>query len=240
MKIIKNYGKQIKLFKLNFIKSKVYNTTHKNQNIALEDIESRLKKAIYIIYLYHVNNKKIMFVGNPLHINESMSFILRESKHIFLPKSSWIAGTLTNQKSFISTLLKKNIKLNKLSKQIVLLEQKSDLIVIMDSTVDSLVVEESYISRVPTIVLNSSLNPFMSKASFKVPGNFIFSKQKLKNNFFYSLVLATLKRANNIKKNFFIREHLLTTVSKIKFSKRFNKQRQFSHSKNVTFKKKPF
>ena len=218
MKIKKLQSSEYKLLKLNLIKSKILKKNHTKNKISLNDIEFRFKKALHLIYLYHSSNKKILFVGNPLTINKEISYLLRNTNHIFIPKSTWISGIITNQNSFLKSILKKNNLNYKLSQRVLQLKKKSDLIVIIDKNFESIALKESYFSRVPTIVLNSDLNPFDTFSSYKIPGNFIASKNNLKNNFFYSLLLATLKRSNLMKKHFKTHSklNLISKVKKIK------------------------
>lgn len=208
MKIEKNLYQNYKLLKLKLIKSKIYKKKYYLKNIKLEDIEYRLKKALYIIYLYHINNKKILFIGNPLNLFNEIKKLLKNTKHIFMPKDVWISGTITNQNAYHNALKHEVSVNNKLSKNIIPqlkqhLKEKSDLVVIIDKESNiNKALEESYTSRLPTIALNSDLNPFDIKSNYKVPGNFILTKNKLKNNFFYSILFSTLKKSNKIKKLF--------------------------------------
>jgi hypothetical protein len=53
------------------------------------------------------------------------------------------------------------------------------------------------------IFLGDNLNIFDNKSSYKIPGNFLLAKKKLRNNFFLTLLKTTLKKSNQIKnKNF--------------------------------------
>lgn len=223
MKIKKIENNNYKLLKLKLLQSKIIKKHHLVNNITLENIESRLKKALQIIYLYHINNKKIIFVGNPLNINKEIIKILENTNHVFIPKSAWIAGFLTNSKSAVKLLLKKNSNLTAISQRLIQLKKKSDLIVIMDQTVDLIALEEGYSSKLPVISLNNNLNFFDYKSNYKVPGNFIFSKNKLKNNFFYSILIATLKKSTVIKKKFNSLVHSLRTPYVFKKIKKYNR-----------------
>lgn len=227
MKIEKIESTSYKLLKLNLIKSKVLKKNHYLKNIKLDDIEMRLKKALYVIYLYHINNKRILFVGNPLNINKEITTLLKNTKHIFIPKSAWIAGVITNQNSSFKSLFKQDVNITKMSQILLKLKNKSNLVVIIDKNLDQKVLEESYSARLPVISLNSDLNPFDLKSSYKIPGNFPFSKNKLKNNFFYSLLVSTFKKAHRIKKQFpFLSHKLSTTLSILKKKKYINKQKR--------------
>jgi hypothetical protein len=224
MKIKKIQSKNYKLLKFNLIKSKILKKNHYKKSIKLEEIEIRLKKALNIIYLYHINNKRILFVGNPLNINKEISQALKSTKHIFIPKSFWISGIITNQNSSFNSIFKKEGNINKISQIVLKLKNKSNLVVIIDKNFEEKALYESYSSRLPIISLNSDLNPFDQKSSYKIPGNFTFSKNNFKNNFFYSLLLSTLKKSNIVKKHFPYLPHKLSTLSVFKKKKYIKKK----------------
>jgi hypothetical protein len=226
MKIEKIKSTHYKLLKFNLIKSKILKKNHFLKNIKLDDIETRLKKALYLIYLYHINNKIILFVGNPLNINKEINNLLKSTKHIFIPKSAWIAGVITNQNSSFKSIFKHNVNINKMSQILLKLKNKSNLVIIMDKDLDKKASEESYSSRLPVISLNSDLNPFDIKSSYKIPGNFIGSKNQLKNNFFYSLLISIFKKSHLITKKFPSLSHKLSTIALLKKRKKYYKQKR--------------
>jgi hypothetical protein len=126
--------------------------------------------------------------------------------------------------------------LNSISERILQLKKKSDLIVIMDQELDFKALEEGYKSKIPVITLNSDLNIFNNKTNYKVPGNFIISKNKLKNNLFYSILLSTFKKANFLKNKFKTNlSYKLNSIKKIKTTRFYKKP---VNKKN--FNKKPF
>lgn len=242
MKIRKLEQKNYKLLKFKLIESKIYKKNHFIENITLEDIEFRLKKILHLIYLYHISNKKILFIGNPLNINKNIKTVLSKTKHIFMPKFTWINGIITNQNIHLKSLFKqkKNV-LNKITEKIIQLKKKSDLIVIIDQEIDLKAIEESYKARTPVIALNSDLNLFNYKTNYKVPGNFIISKNKLKNNFFYSILLSTLKKANlvknKLKNTLAYKLNTVKIIKKIKNTK-FYRKKIYNKSFNAFQKKK--
>jgi hypothetical protein len=231
MKIKKNITKKIKLFKLNFLKAKVIKQKHVVNNLTLEDIEARFKKALRLIYSYHINNKKIMFVGNPLIINKKLLKLFKTTRHIFIPQLAWIAGVITNQRASFKSILKKNDSLIEVSQKLIQLKNKCDLIVIIDKPSDQLALDEGYLTRVPLIALNCDLNFFDIKTNYKVPGNFIKQKQLLHNNFFYLLLLSLFKKAKILKQKFLHTKHVLSTLIKIKKPKPFKKRKNYYFSK---------
>lgn len=237
MKIRKIEQKSYKLLKFNLIKSEILKKNHYLKDINIEDIEFRLKKILNLIYLYHISNKKILFVGNPMKINTKIKNILSKTKHVFIPRSAWITGIITNQNLYFKSLFKQKTNvLNSISERILQLKKKSDLIVIMDQELDFKALEEGYKSKIPVITLNSDLNIFNNKTNYKVPGNFVISKNKLKNNLFYSILLSTFKKANFLKNKFKTNlSYKLNSIKKIKTTRFYKKP---VNKKN--FNKKPF
>ena len=214
-----NTKNKYKLLKLKLIKSNILKKQHYFKSITLENIEFRIKKALYLIYLYHVNNKRILFVGNPLNINKELTKLFHKTKHIFIPKSAWIAGVITNQYSSFKSKFKHETQINKMSKQLLKLKKKSDLVVIVDQMLETKALEESYTSKLPVISINSDLNIFDEKSSYKVPGNLVYSKHKINNNLLYSILITTLKKAHLIKKRFSL-THKLKTINILKKNKK--------------------
>jgi ribosomal protein S2 len=199
MKTNKLPNSKNKLIKLKLIQTKIYKKNSKD-SIKINDIIPRIKKAIFLIYKYHINNKRILFVGTPLNVSEKLKKLLNNTKHIFIPESVWVNGILTNKESCFKNLTKdQNPNDNKILDILFPLRKKNDLIVILDSSSNQNVLKEAYATEIPTISLNNSLDIFDEKSDYKIPGNFLFTKKKLRDNFFYSILNTTFKKANLIK-----------------------------------------
>lgn len=222
MEELKN--KNCKLLKFNIIKSRILNKKHYANGITLEDTEIRLKKALKLIYSYHIQNKRILFVGNPLSINNELTTLLKNTKHIFIPKSAWIAGIITNQHFSFKSVFKKENSINTISQRLLKLKKKSNLVVIIDKVLDEEALKESYYSRLPIISLNNNLNIFEVESSYKVPGNYSVFKNQMRNNFFYSLLISTIKKAQKIKQNFPSLSHKMLTLSVFKKKQQYRKK----------------
>jgi len=200
MKINRIKLSSFKLLKLKLIKTKVYKK--KNHNfIKIEDITTRLKKSLHIIYKYHVNNKKILFIGTPMNIDTKFKNLLQTTKHVLIPEPLWINGIITNQFSCFK-YLSKNRKLinNKISEILFKIKGKSDLIVVLNTSDKTSAIEEGYLTRTPIISINCDLEITNEKSSYKIPGNFQFRKKKIRDTFFYSILTAIFKKANRNKK----------------------------------------
>jgi ribosomal protein S2 len=202
MKIKKINKYQNKLLKLKIIQSKMYNKKQYLNNINIEDIEYRLKKAFHVIYKYNILNKKILFVGTPLRMNKTLQKVLQKTKHFLMPESVWRNGIITNKKKFFKNL-QKNQKIttnNKVSKILSQLKKNIDLIVLLNEPLNNDALNESYLAKIPVISFNSNLSINNIKTSYKVPGDFQFSIKKTRDNFFYSILLSVLKKGNILKK----------------------------------------
>src|SRR6478672_3789437 len=128
MKIVKITKYRSKLVKLKLIKTKIYKKNN-HDFIKIEDIISRLKKALHIIYKYHTNNKRILFVGTPSHLDEKLKNLIKSTKHIYVPESVWMNGILTNQQSCFKYLFKNQESINrKISTILFETKKRSDLI----------------------------------------------------------------------------------------------------------------
>jgi ribosomal protein S2 len=195
MKIEKKNFKKNKLLKLNIIKTQLYKKIS-NHFLNLNDIIFRFKQALQIIYKYHINNKKILFIGFPTKIENKFQSILKNTNHILIPNFFWVNGFITNPKKCLNYLFNNQKLINtEISKILFLLNTKVDLVVVLNSNAAQNILNESYVSKIPVIYLNNYLNVFDSRATYKIPGNFKFSIKNPRNNFFYSIIYSLLKRA---------------------------------------------
>ena len=185
MKIRKIKKFQYTLLKLNLIKDQVYRRKIKKNkfddvlNIKTEIIELHLKRALQIIYKYHMNHKKILFIGVPQNFQKKLSSVLKNTKHIAIPRSIWINGILSNRSAIFRHLylkrqknIEKKIKLqNKTIYFLMSVIRQPDLIVIFNQDLEKNALNETYKLKLPIITLNNNLF-FDTKSSYKIPGNF--------------------------------------------------------------------
>ena len=182
MKINNNKIKTKQLLKLHIIKFRVYEN-HKNSldylpNINTAEIVIKLKKSINIIYNFHKNKKKILFIGVPKLIEKKINL---ETNHIAVPEFYNMLGLFINKPILKNQSIQKN-KLFSFSK----LNSKPDLILIFNSDNEDLIIKESYKSKIPVIKFNSNFN-LKNKNLFnlyEVPGNLNFSKKSIDDLFF--------------------------------------------------------
>jgi ribosomal protein S2 len=199
MKINKLPNYKNKLIGLKLIQTKIYKKNSKN-SIKISDIIPRIKKAIFLIYKYHINNKRILFVGTPVNFNKKLKISLKNTKHVFIPESIWVNGILTNKESCFKNLTKnRNSNENRILEILLPLRKKSDLIVILDSSSNQNVLNEAYATEIPTITLNHNLDITDERSEYKIPGNFVFTKKKIRDNFFFSILNTTFEKANRVK-----------------------------------------
>jgi ribosomal protein S2 len=197
MKIKKIEQHSTKLMKLKILQTKIYDKKQYLTNNKIEDIEYRLKKIFYIVYKYHIFNKRILFVGLPSTMNSKITNLLKSSKHISIPENIWVRGAISNKKACFKHISKHNkTSSTKISELIFQLKKSIDLVIFFEKSANPDVLNESYISRIPVISISNNLDIQNVKASYKVSGNFHFDNKKVLDNFFYSLLFATLKKGN--------------------------------------------
>ena len=201
MKIITLTKYKTKLLKLKLLKTKVYRNK-KNFNYALlKTIETRLKKALHVVYKFHVANKKILFIGTPLQLNNKIKQLLKYKKHSFIPESIWMNGIITNSKASFKHLLKRHIgSNNKLSKFLFNLKNQVDLIVILNEKANLSALGESSLKRVPIISLDSNYSlSNRNLTTYKVIGSYRFVNKNIRNNLFFLLLSSLLKKAEVLR-----------------------------------------
>lgn len=199
MKIRYTKLKKNKLLKLSFLKNKIYKKTNNNFLISNE-ILLRFKQSLQIIYKYHINKKKILFIGFPPKLNYKFNNILKNTNHILISNFFWINGLLTNYSSCLKYYFRNQNSINNLlSKIIFKFNKKIDLIVLLNSNYKKNILNESYTAKIPIIVFDNFSTMFDLKSSYKIIGNFKFSQKNNNNNFFYSIFNSIFKKANNVK-----------------------------------------
>jgi ribosomal protein S2 len=207
MKIRKVKKFQYTLLKFNLIKDQVYKRKiQKNKyddvlNIKTEIIELHLKRALQIIYKYHTNHKKILFIGIPQNFQKKFSNVLKNTKHVAIPKSIWVNGVLSNRSAIFRHLYlkrqknieKKNRLQNKTIYFLMSIIRQPDLIVIFNQDLEKNALNETYKLKLPIITLNNNLF-FDIKSSYKIPGNFQLIYKKAHHAVF--LILTSILKKN--------------------------------------------
>lgn len=189
MKINKKINKSNFLIKLKLAEIRLQNFYLNLNN--LNDFTIRLKRALKVIYKYHINKKKIMFVGIKENINPYFKKLLKKSKHIFLPDSFWNYGILTNPSVSLYNL-KKTSKF--FANRTFLKLKKINLVVILESSFKKIIFNECNKVRLPIIFLSENFPTLNSIKNYNFPNNCLFSRKKVGNSFFYSMLFALLKK----------------------------------------------
>ena len=195
-------NKRYKLLKFKLIKTKIYKTKNKLNLVKIEEIKNRIKKAFHLIYKYHINNKRILFIGMPSLLDSKIKYLFENTKHIIIPESIWVNGMISN-KSLYTKYKHVGQKNDRISDLVLKLKKESDLIVILNEFTNLEALNEGYKNRIPIISLNSEFTIFNNKSTYKIPGNFKYTQKQILNDFFYSIMTATFKKAlqrNNITK----------------------------------------
>lgn len=162
-----------KLVKLQLIKSKIYkqnsflldNSLFKN----LERTEIQLKKSIQIINNYHINNQKIFFVGVPYNIQKKYTKASKKTNHLFIPKSMWLNGLLSNKISIFKHIQQRiNKNVNNNLKKLFLIKQKPGLIILLNKKSELIALKEAIKFRVPVISVVSEKSAINCDVSYNI------------------------------------------------------------------------
>ena len=168
---IKINKKSRSLIKLHILKYQIYKNYNKyffNENI--ENLTIEIKQALKIIYLYHVKNKKILFIGLPY--NKQLS---NQLNHFFISKKIYLKKMMSN-----STYLFKTIHLPK----------TPDLIVFNNTSDKDLTILNTLKKSNIPVVLFKNLNKF-SNDFYNVNGSL---KNKKIKKFYFFLIFSVLTK----------------------------------------------
>lgn len=232
MKIIKTAKKQTKLLNLNALETKISCSKKKHFNYVLrKNLEFRFKNVLNIIFKFHSENKKILFLGTPLKLNTQLKELFKNTNHSFIPEKIWLSGILTNTKSIFKFLFKKYFKKNRNNLKFLFnLTGKNNLIVFLNESLSTNPLREFSKKRIPTISLNyNSTNLNNYNSAYRVKQNLNKIESKSMNNLFFSILTTTLKKAEKVR------------IKTIKFNLKQRKLRQKNkkfNKKNAFFKKK--
>jgi ribosomal protein S2 len=200
MKLIKNKINSKKIFKLHLIKSKTYEQPMKKKtfkslpNIAIRDIMLNFKKSLNLIFKYHKNNKRILFVGNPKVIEDKINNDTIHTSIQNYDKNTLNKGVITNNLIANSVKLSKYLfKSNKfiLSK----LLKKPELIVIFKEQQNDNLIKESTVSKIPVIEFNCNLKRNSRNYNYSIPGNLNLTENKIINNIYFIVFNSLLNRS---------------------------------------------
>lgn len=183
--------KKYKLMRLYLAKYEAY----KNENLsfiapesALDRLEIGFKKVLFIIYQYHIYNKRILFVGFPHTSDKKLLSVLLSSNHIFVPRAVWKSGFLGNKES----ISKKYLNFFYFKKFLGLKYNPHLIVLFNEEKLQSIVPECKKLS-IPTIYFGK-FREGLRDITYVVEGNFINRRMK---NFFQFLIYSILKKSKN-------------------------------------------
>jgi ribosomal protein S2 len=157
-------------------------------------IKSSLKKKLKLIYTYHIENKKILFIGfSDLNCWTKFKLIIFKSKH-FVTSNFWINGFLNNKAEALKGLQKKIKKFpTRVYNELFCLKTTPDLVVFLTNNSFKIPFQEINNLQIPSILL---LNNFSKKycLNYKVFGNFTSYKSQI---FLYLLLKSLLTFKKN-------------------------------------------
>jgi ribosomal protein S2 len=218
MKLKKIKIKFKRLFELQLIKSKIYEQPiEKNISENLPDTNLtqtilNFKKALHVIFKYHKNSKRILFLGVPKNIELTLN---QKTSHTAISTTYQIRKFKLNQT--IQSSLKFSTQTSIKSKKETLLtriKSRPDLIVNFNEsdTRYKSILQEGYTSRIPIIQFSNSIQERYWKYCYSVPGNIESTSNKHVNNIFFILVNAMLKNTKPA--------HVLKNVKNGSYSKK--------------------
>lgn len=204
MKINVSKTRNYKLFKHNLLKLQIY--SNKNSvNIfnfsetTLEQLESYLKQVLKIVYEYHINHFKILFIGFPIVSKLKHKKLIHFTNHNFISEQLWVSGIFRNRFSILTYLnLIQSQNFSESLKLLLSVKKKPDLVVIFNQNVEINAINEFYKTRIPILSFNIDFSN-ISKITYNVFGSFNFNKKSIKMTYFF-LFHSLLKKVPFSKK----------------------------------------
>lgn len=163
----------------------------------IKSTEVILNKIANIIFTFHLNNCRILFLGFP----NNFSKILKNSNHMAIPSFVWFNGMLSNNASFENNNEKKAKIPRNIYKLISRLKKKPNLIMIYNLHSSSTAIKESSVLQIPAISINNNFNILNTKSIYNSKENYSFITEKIENtNFFFSFIKTVINHAKKMKK----------------------------------------
>ena len=187
LKKLKYSNLELQIFKL-FRKKKNFNS-----QTEIKSTEILLNKIANIIYLYHITNKTILFIGFPTDLTKT----LKLTKHILIPEFMWQNNMFNLTKNSKKTKTPKNI-FNLQTK----LKKKVDLVVINNLDINLTAFKESYLARIPAITITKEINISKMKSNYNTIGSYHFFSEKQENTNFFNLFIKTILQKTKNKKKY--------------------------------------
>lgn len=240
------------LITFRLLENKVTNYAYDNCNTI--NVRYRLKNALRILFRYHINGKRILFVGGKESVCCEVYTWLKKTNHYFIPSLAWLGGIISNLKEnfpFEKMYIPGKYEFNAIEmKKFTRMKNKSHIIVAFDEIVDKEIIPEISRLKVPFITFNSALNAHNLCSDYKIQGNFMNPFSIGCENLLIDLLQSFIKKSNNIKKHCRWLLHLLKTLKMFKKRKKwrytgkkkfFKNQKGFrnNYSKQILTKRIP-
>ena len=190
MKSKKLTNLKLKFIKLELIKLKAINNFSKVSSMKQEIVEFILflRKAFAIVYKYHINKKKILFVDVSQRSQNKIKFLLKLTKHYLLTKNYNNKGFLTNKFKTINNY-NKNSNNNSF-----LIKKSFDLIIILNPKQQTILIKDALKLKIPTITFKYHTE-ITNNNIYNIPCE-LLRFELIKKRFFLLLIKSTLKRFN--------------------------------------------
>lgn len=174
-----------KLIELQITKSKLYKKNFENeiQNVKSGKTKQYIKKFAHIIYEYHINNKKILFINFPIQLQKKhFQTVKKTHQHIFINENS---------------LLNNNT------------QKYADLILYFNSNKNNSILLPN-LSNIPILTINENLmnSDLTVKYSYKILGTLKFVGKQINNNFLFSILQSIFKKSTLKRKQNFYKKRL--------------------------------
>lgn len=190
-----------KLFKYKLLKLQIYSRQplFNFSNVALEQGEIYAKQVLKIIFEYHIQHLKILFIGFPIVSKIKQTKLIHFTNHNFIPEESWINGFFRNRFAILHYLkLLQSRNFSKKLQHLLAIKAKPNLVVVCNQELEIDAVNEFYKLGIPVLSFNynSLIN---SKITYKILGNFNIHKKNIRITLF-SLLYSLLKKTHYKKK----------------------------------------
>ena len=243
-KIKKIKTTKTQLLEIQLLKRSLYskfNSDKLNLEPAIKNIKIELKKICQVIYKFDIANKKILFLGTPPEDIERIKTLLPPKQHIFMPKSLWFNGIITNPKIVFDFLREKFSQTSDPSVQPLFhFEKKIDLIFLLNDSPNVPALKEIYSNPTPIISLNSTskLSDLNFLLAYQTQNRHNSIKMFLKDDFFYFLLNSILKKAEIFRQKQIKRNIIQKKIELRRIKQRKKLKNQTKYKKNAFSKKK--
>ena len=187
-KKIRNLQTQLQVLKLSYKKK-----------LSKRSTELILNKIAQIILEYHLDKKKILFVGFPDHF----STILKNTRHLLIPEAMWLEGILTNTNFKINRKKKNKLMPENIFKLSLKLKKKADLVLVSGLQNRAHIIKESNVMRIPNITIAKETN-ILNTESDNISGgasNFLAERAE-SAHFIFSVIYTVLVLAKKLEKTY--------------------------------------